>query len=69
MSDARSRAPLAPRVVATGIAATYLVATAGTLVVRVYAHESLGTSYIVPFTVYTVVGWLIATRQPRVPLG
>ncbi|HEU5034848.1 MAG TPA: hypothetical protein VFT62_08855 [Mycobacteriales bacterium] len=54
---------------AVSVLGIYVIATIATLVIRVEAHEPLGMSYVIPFSIYALVGCLVATKQPRIPLG
>jgi FtsH-binding integral membrane protein len=56
-------------VLATAMWAFYVVGVAATLVVRADAHAGVWQAFIIPFTAFATVGWLIAVRRPEAPLG
>jgi hypothetical protein len=41
----------------------------GTLVLRGAAHTGVWQAFIIPFTAFSTVGWLVAVRRPTAPLG
>jgi len=56
-------------VLASAMWAFYAVGITATLVTRAAAHVGVWQSFAIPFTAFATVGWLIAVRRPRAPLG
>jgi hypothetical protein len=69
MSDRVERASSWVVVPATGLWVVYLLGgvTAGVLKHRL--HSAIADPLLVPFTMFSTVGWLLAARRPRNPLG
>lgn len=63
--------PSSRRIVAlaTAMWVFYAVGIAATLILRAAAHTGTWQAFIIPFTAFATVGWLIAVRRPTAPLG
>jgi hypothetical protein len=57
------------QVAATVMFALYIAGVIATLVLRAQAHAAVFQAMVIPFTAFAVVGWLIAMRRARTPLG
>ncbi len=57
------------RTLATAALLFYVVGMVAGFAFRAVGHESLRQGFVVPFTAYAVVGWVIASRRPRTALG
>jgi hypothetical protein len=64
-----NRPDAAARAAATSLWLFYVLGAAGTLVLRAEAHAAVWQGFIVPFTMFAAVGWAVAVRRPRAPLG
>ncbi|HET7529515.1 MAG TPA: histidine kinase N-terminal 7TM domain-containing protein [Mycobacteriales bacterium] len=56
-------------VLATAMWATYVAASVTTLVLRSVSHAKVWDPLFLTFLTFATVGWLIAVRRPRAPLG
>ena len=56
-------------ILATAMWAFYIAGMAATLVLRASQHANVWQAFIIPFTAFATVGWLIAVRRPEAPLG
>jgi hypothetical protein len=57
------------KVLATAMFAFYFVGMATTFALRAAAHEHVWDTLFVTFATFALVGWLIAVRSPRTPIG
>jgi len=49
--------------------AAYVVGVGASLVLRSMSGASVWQAYAIPFTAFAAVGWLVAVRRPREPIG
>src|SRR5206468_1430504 len=61
-----SRAAVA---LATSMWAVFAVGVGSTLVVRAMSGAAVWQAFAIPFTAFATVGWLVAVRRPREPIG
>lgn len=57
------------RVLASAMFVLYFAGMAATFALRVAAHEHVWDTMFVTFATFALVGWLIAVRSPRTPIG
>ena len=56
-------------VLATTMWAFYIAGMATALILRASQHANVWQAFVIPFTAFATIGWLIAVRRPEAPLG
>lgn len=56
-------------VLASSMWVFYAVGMVCTFVLRAMAHQGVWQAFAIPFTAFATIGWLVAVRSPRTPLG
>jgi hypothetical protein len=64
-----TRPAVATRALAAGVWLTFVASIASSFAVRAVDGTHLWDPIVIPFTAFATVGWIVASRNPRAPVG